>query len=217
MIPSQIDVCSVVSAIYRDFAAGNKAVKAVSSMVPFATVVRADVAKITEALQPIVQNVFPKPPIFSPVPYAVNYRARSSNAVERNDVVPAVASLVSKVHVVDLNNPRYVIHVNIIRRWACLAVVKDYFECNRYKFTLPGATKGRPSKSKGAAIVEEDEEDDGAEEEEVAESSNDEEDGLSEDGALSDSAGDGTPADQSQQKSELSHEGESSPAKFRII
>jgi tRNA acetyltransferase TAN1 len=68
--------------------------------------------------------------------FAVVYKARNNQDVDREDIIKTLASLVTRSgdypHVVDLRNPDLTIIVEIIKNNFCISVVKDFSELKRY-------------------------------------------------------------------------------------
>ncbi|KAI8501233.1 THUMP domain-containing protein 1 [Branchiostoma belcheri] len=80
--------------------------------------------------------------------YAIVFKTRNSGTMKRDEVIPALAGVVSEVNPackVNLNSPDLAIVIEVIRTVCCMSVLKDYFQLKKYNIhSIVEGTKDDP-------------------------------------------------------------------------
>eukprot|EP00123_Amoebidium_parasiticum_P020959 comp5919_c0_seq2/m.1775 comp5919_c0_seq2/g.1775 ORF comp5919_c0_seq2/g.1775 comp5919_c0_seq2/m.1775 type:complete len:266 (-) comp5919_c0_seq2:24-821(-) len=106
----------------------------IQRLVPVVSTCKSHVEEIEKAVRPIVEPIFHQPDQQG-YKYAVWYRARNNEALDRMTVINAVATIVAegdKGHKVDLTAPEWVVIVEVVGKYTCLSVVQDFYKYKKY-------------------------------------------------------------------------------------
>ncbi|XP_066293344.1 THUMP domain-containing protein 1-like [Branchiostoma lanceolatum] len=80
--------------------------------------------------------------------YAIVFKTRNSGTMKRDEVIKALAGVVSEVNPackVNLNSPDLAIVIEVIRTVCCMSVLKDYFKLKKYNIhSIVEGTKDDP-------------------------------------------------------------------------
>nr|CAG4652271.1 EOG090X0GPG [Triops cancriformis] len=132
----------VVDSILNDIqTSGQQKSRFLIRLLPIEATCKANIDDIKRSVEPLLETHFQNVKTFS-----VLFRVRNNNQMKRDDVIAAVAQMITKRFPdirPNLNDPEKSITIEIIQTYACLGVVSRYFDFAKYNL-VELAQKGKP-------------------------------------------------------------------------
>jgi len=110
---------------------GSSKARFILKMFPVLGTCRADADKIEKLVEELASVYFANQPLGT---FAIIYKVRCNN-LSRDVILPTVGRAVHKacpMSKVDLANPDYVISVDVLNKFACVSIMKDYNRLKKY-------------------------------------------------------------------------------------
>lgn len=126
-------------------------------LVPIETTCKAYLKDIEQAFEPLCERHFSS----EAKTFAVMFNHRNNNSVTRDEVIKSVAEIVAKhgecrqlEHKVDLKNAELAIVLEVIRGYAFIGVVPNYFKYKKYNLLTFASSEEPPAPSTNTEPVE---------------------------------------------------------------
>ncbi|PIK49782.1 putative THUMP domain-containing protein 1 [Apostichopus japonicus] len=109
--------------------------KHIQRILPVSMTCRASLTQIEKAIKPLLEPFFHSDEAKDST-FAILFKARNNNQVQRGEVITVVANAVTSgskcKHSVDLDDPDYSILVEVVCNVCCLSVLRDYNSLKKY-------------------------------------------------------------------------------------
>nr|CAG4644405.1 EOG090X0GPG [Lepidurus arcticus] len=139
---------AMVNSILEDIkTTGQQKSRFLIRLLPIEATCKGNLEDITRSVEPLIETHFPDVKTFS-----ILFRVRNNNQMKRDEVIAAVAQMVTKRFPdikPNLNDPDKSIIIEIVQKHVCLGVVSRYFDFAKYNILEFAQKQSTKAKSEG--------------------------------------------------------------------